>query len=221
MWLDASAARDREGGRSGVSERLVGRDCPDEAGELAGAGNDDLLLRFAAASRRLPTLVEAILAAPGAFDVGRLLAAVGGRVGSRLSAAGGRARSTRRSRRAWLLPTLVIVPCRRCSPEECSDVTRPTNAMSRQSSLRRPGAARWPRRRAPHRERGGASRACSSGRSARAASPRARASQSSPLSAALSAPRWTPPHEDGAPRPVHARSHRRSPAGLAAVGRCQ
>jgi hypothetical protein len=53
---------------------LPGRDRPDEAGELAGAGNDDLLVGLAAAGHPLPALVEALLAAPGAFDHDRVLA---------------------------------------------------------------------------------------------------------------------------------------------------
>ena len=47
----------------------------------------------------------------------------------RLTCAGEReaqAPSTR-TRRAWVLPALVIVPCRRCSPEEYSEGTRPKN----------------------------------------------------------------------------------------------
>src|SRR5439155_2406538 len=47
-----------------------------EAGELAGAGDDDLLLWLAAAGHPLPTLVEALLAAPGALDDDRVLAAL-------------------------------------------------------------------------------------------------------------------------------------------------
>src|SRR5439155_26606706 len=54
----------------------LGRDCPDEAGELAGAGDDDLLVRLAAAGHPLPALVEALLAAPGALDHDRVLAAL-------------------------------------------------------------------------------------------------------------------------------------------------
>ena len=58
------------------AEWLLGRDRPDEAGEFAGAGDDDLLLWFAAAGHPLPALVEALLAAPGAFDHGRVVAAL-------------------------------------------------------------------------------------------------------------------------------------------------
>src|SRR6266516_1702943 len=76
VWSDASAARAREFGGSGVAEWLLGRDRPDEVGELAGAGDDDFLLRFAAAGHPLPALVEALLAAPGALDHGRVLAAL-------------------------------------------------------------------------------------------------------------------------------------------------
>src|SRR6266487_3577553 len=64
------------GSGSGAAERLLGRDRPDEAGELARAGDDDLLLRFAAAGHPLPTGVEALLAVPGALDDGRVLAAL-------------------------------------------------------------------------------------------------------------------------------------------------
>src|SRR5947199_9912467 len=76
VWSDASAARAREFGGSGVAEWLLGGDRPDEAGELAGAGDDDFLLRFAAAGHSVPTGVEALLAAPGALDHGRVLAAL-------------------------------------------------------------------------------------------------------------------------------------------------
>ena len=58
---------------SEAPEWLVGGDRPDEAGELAGAGDDDLLLRFAAAGHPLPALVEALLAAPGAGADERVL----------------------------------------------------------------------------------------------------------------------------------------------------
>ena len=70
MWLDASAARGREAG-SETPEWLVGRDRPDEAGELARAGDDDLLLWFAAAGHPRPALVETLLAAPSTLDDGR------------------------------------------------------------------------------------------------------------------------------------------------------
>src|SRR6478736_1706123 len=72
---DASAARGRGVG-SETPEGLVGGDRPDEPGELAGAGDDDLLLWFAAAGHPLPALVEPLLAAPGALDHGRVLAAL-------------------------------------------------------------------------------------------------------------------------------------------------
>src|SRR5262245_8241564 len=62
--------------RSGAAEWLVGCDRPDEAGELAGAGDDDLLLRLAGAGHPLPALVEALLAAPGALDHDGVLAAL-------------------------------------------------------------------------------------------------------------------------------------------------
>src|SRR5207247_5923197 len=61
---------------SGGAEWLLGRDRPDEAGELAGAGDDDLLVRLAARGHPLPALVEPLLAAPGALEHDRLLAAV-------------------------------------------------------------------------------------------------------------------------------------------------
>src|SRR5439155_10266678 len=64
---------------SGAAEWLLGCDRPDEAGELARAGDDDLLLRLAAAGHPLPALVEALLAAPGAFDHGGVLAALAAR----------------------------------------------------------------------------------------------------------------------------------------------
>jgi hypothetical protein len=53
---------------SGAPKWLFGGDRPDEAGELASAGDDDLLLGFAAAGHPLPALVETLLAAPGALD---------------------------------------------------------------------------------------------------------------------------------------------------------
>src|SRR4051794_41824893 len=58
------------------AERLLGGDRPDEAGELAGAGDDDLLLRLAAAGHPLPACVQPLLAAPGALDHGGGLAAL-------------------------------------------------------------------------------------------------------------------------------------------------
>src|SRR5262245_21748076 len=61
---------------SGVPEWLLGGDRPDEAGELARAGDDDLLLRLAAADHPLPALEEPLLAAPSALDHDRLLTAV-------------------------------------------------------------------------------------------------------------------------------------------------
>src|SRR5712692_1601328 len=76
--------------RLAASQWLLGGDRPDEAGELAGAGDDDLLLWFAAAGHPLPALVEALLAAPGPLDVGRGLAALasGELVADRRPAAG-------------------------------------------------------------------------------------------------------------------------------------
>jgi hypothetical protein len=55
---------------------LLGRDRPDEAGQLAGAGDDGLLLELAAGGHSEPAAVEAILAAPGALDHERILAAL-------------------------------------------------------------------------------------------------------------------------------------------------
>ena len=129
MWSGASAVPGREVG-SGAPEWLLGRDRPDEAGEFAGAGDDDLLVRFAAAGHPLPALVEALLAAPGALDHDGVLAALaaGELVADRRPAAcvPGRLDS---SRRTWLLPTLVIEPGA-ARPEECSEGTRPTKAMN-------------------------------------------------------------------------------------------
>src|SRR5262245_34428390 len=60
---------------SGRAEWLLGRDRPDEAGELASAGDDDLLLWLAASGHPLPALVQSLLTAPGAFDHRGVLAA--------------------------------------------------------------------------------------------------------------------------------------------------
>jgi len=76
VWSGASAARGREVSWLGRSEGLFGRDRPDEAGELARAGDDDLLRRLAAAGHPLPASVEALLAPPGALDDGGVLAAL-------------------------------------------------------------------------------------------------------------------------------------------------
>ncbi len=62
-----------------AAEWLLCRDRPDEAGELAGASDDDLLLRFAAAGHPLPAGVEALLAAPCALDHKGVLAALAAR----------------------------------------------------------------------------------------------------------------------------------------------
>ena len=136
MWSGASAARGREAG-SETPEWLVGLDRPDEPGELAGAGDDDLLLWFAAAGHPVPALVEALLAAPGALDHDDVLASL---AAGELVADVGRRRACQAdstsSRRTWLLPTLVIDPCRRRSPELCSDGTRPTKAIN-SSALRK------------------------------------------------------------------------------------
>jgi len=55
---------------------LVGGDRPNEARELAGAGDDDLLVWLAARRHPLPALEEPLLAAPGAFDDERVSAAL-------------------------------------------------------------------------------------------------------------------------------------------------
>src|SRR5437870_12868744 len=73
------------------SQRLVGGDRPDEAGELAGAGDDDLLARLAARGQPAPAPVEALLAAPGAAaDDWILLVLAAGEPFTDLRASGGR-----------------------------------------------------------------------------------------------------------------------------------
>ena len=62
--------------RSESPEWLVGGDRPNEARELAGAGDDDLLVWLAARRHPLPALEEPLLAAPGAFDDERVSAAL-------------------------------------------------------------------------------------------------------------------------------------------------
>jgi len=62
---------------------LVGRDRPDEAGELAGGRDDDLLVRLAAAGHPLPAAVQALLGAPRVLEHERVLAALAG--GERLA----------------------------------------------------------------------------------------------------------------------------------------
>jgi hypothetical protein len=64
-------------GPSGDAGWLLRRDRRDEAGELARAGNDDLLMRFAAAGHPQPACVKALLAAPGALNDDCVLAALG------------------------------------------------------------------------------------------------------------------------------------------------
>lgn len=59
--------------RSGAPERLLGRDRPDEAGQLAGAGDDDLLRRLAAGGHPLPAGMQPLLAAPGAHRLERMV----------------------------------------------------------------------------------------------------------------------------------------------------
>lgn len=138
VWSGASAARGREGLWSAASEWLLGRDRPDEAG-VARAGDDDLLWWFAAAGHPLPALVEALLTAPGALDDDGVLAALAasefvadGRPAARVL---GR---LDQQPAACAFPTLVIEPCRRCSPEERSEGTRPTNAINSSALRKRP-----------------------------------------------------------------------------------
>jgi hypothetical protein len=59
-----------------LSERLVGGERPDEPGEFAGAGDNDLLVGLAAGGHPPPALVKALLAAPGALDHRGVLAAL-------------------------------------------------------------------------------------------------------------------------------------------------
>src|SRR5579859_2036339 len=104
---------------SGASEWLLGCDRPDEAGELAGAGDDDLLVGFAPAGHSLPTGVEALLAAPGALDHGGVLVAVtAGELVADLRSPTGVPGGFDEQPAHLAVPTLVIEPCRRCSPEE-------------------------------------------------------------------------------------------------------
>src|SRR3989304_4572426 len=58
------------------AQGVVGADRPDEPGKLASAGDDDLLGGLAAAAHSAPAPVEPLLAAPGAGDHGRVLAAL-------------------------------------------------------------------------------------------------------------------------------------------------
>ena len=120
------------------SEGLVGGDRPDEAGELAGAGDDDLLLRFAAAGHPLPALVEALLAAPGALEHERRLVRVGGaRARSRPAAAGVRARPTRRAAGARGVADLGDRALPAPLAGGCSDGTSPTKAMNSSALAKR------------------------------------------------------------------------------------
>src|SRR5439155_26104877 len=92
-------------GGSGAPERLVGCDRPDEAGELAGAGDDDLLVRLAAPGHALPACVEALLAAPGALDEGSFVAALAtGELVADLRPPWACQADSTKSRRTWLLP---------------------------------------------------------------------------------------------------------------------
>jgi hypothetical protein len=59
-----------------LPERLVGGDRPDEPGQLAGAGHDDLLVGLAAAGHPPEAAVQALLAAPGTLDHGGVLTAL-------------------------------------------------------------------------------------------------------------------------------------------------
>ena len=123
---------------SACPQRLLGRDRPDEPGELAGARDDDLLVRLAAAGHPLPASVQTLLAAPCALDDERVLAPLAAR---ELVADVGRRRpfqaASISSRRAWLMPALVIEPCRRLSPVERSLGTRPTKLMNCSAVLNR------------------------------------------------------------------------------------
>ena len=60
--------------RSGAPERLLGRDRPHEPGELARAGDDDLLGGLAAGRHPLPASIQALLTAPGTLDGDDVLA---------------------------------------------------------------------------------------------------------------------------------------------------
>ena len=63
---------------SGAPEWLVGRDRPDEPGELAGGRDDDLLVRLAARGHPRPATVQALLGAPGALEHQGVLVALAG-----------------------------------------------------------------------------------------------------------------------------------------------
>src|SRR5437764_1975104 len=67
------------GSWSGVAQGLVSGDGPDEAGELARAGDDDLLVGLAAAGHPPPATVEALLGAPRALEDLGVLAALAAR----------------------------------------------------------------------------------------------------------------------------------------------
>ena len=72
-------SRTRSSSRSASPERLVGRDRPHEPGEFAGAGDHDLLVWLATTGHPPPARVQALLAAPGPFDRGGVLAALAAR----------------------------------------------------------------------------------------------------------------------------------------------
>jgi hypothetical protein len=64
---------------SGCPQWLLSGDCPHEPGELAGARDDDLLVRLAAAAHPLPPSMQSLLAAPRALEDLRVLAALAAR----------------------------------------------------------------------------------------------------------------------------------------------
>jgi hypothetical protein len=117
---------------------LVGRDRPDEPGEFACAGDDDLLLRLAAAGDSLPALVEALLAAPRALDQRRLV---------RASATGELVADLRVSpcvpgRLEQEPPDMIVAdlgdrPLPALPPEERSAGTSPTKAINSSADLNR------------------------------------------------------------------------------------
>src|SRR5436309_2482106 len=75
-WGWAHSATPAASSSAVCPEWLLGADRPDEAGEPAGAGDDDLLVWFAAGGHSPPALVEPLLAAPGTSEHGGVLAAL-------------------------------------------------------------------------------------------------------------------------------------------------
>jgi hypothetical protein len=110
---------------SGVHDRQA----PAPSGELAGDGHDADGGALAAAIKPAPALVQPAVAALGSFpDHGRLasLAALQLSAGTiRLAVVPG---ALDRSRRAWVVPVLVIDPWTRWVPLECSAGTSPRSA---------------------------------------------------------------------------------------------